>query len=318
MAMRRTVWIGICLLLLTATAQAAVPIVTDSRIKTFVYNPNEVFAITTEYGYQSNIEFGDNESIETISVGDRVSWQIIPATQRLFIRAMEENAHTNMTVVTNKRAYQFDLRSSSAAAVVGSEQLVYVVRFYYPGESKGPAPLAAGSFNAPPIPSSFVPPSSSFAPAAIPSFAPLPAPTVGFPVSSPSAAAPGFSPVSLPAPLPATPPPVGYKAATPSSLSALPPAALAFAPDSFNYRYTFSGPAAIAPVKIYDDGKSTYFKFKGATPQNFAVITASGEELAVPSRSAGPNMVAIDVIAPRFSLRQNGQQVVVYNESNGA
>ena len=90
-----------------ATAQ---PITSDSRIKTFVYNPNEVFTITTHYGYQSNIEFGPKETIDTISVGDRVGWQIIPAGRRLFIRAMEENAHTNMTIVTNMRAYIQKLR----------------------------------------------------------------------------------------------------------------------------------------------------------------------------------------------------------------
>ena len=40
------------------TAHAAQPITTDSRIKTLVFNANEVFNITTHYGYQSNIEFG--------------------------------------------------------------------------------------------------------------------------------------------------------------------------------------------------------------------------------------------------------------------
>src|SRR6478735_8817090 len=93
------------LFLSTTAAHAEMPVTTDSRIKTFVFNANEVYTITTHYGYQSNIEFGQKESIETVSIGDRVAWQIIPAGRRLFIRAMEENAHTNMTIVTNLRAY---------------------------------------------------------------------------------------------------------------------------------------------------------------------------------------------------------------------
>jgi type IV secretion system protein VirB9 len=115
-------------------AAAETAIVTDSRIKTFVYNENEVFNVVTHYGYQSNIEFGANESIEAISVGDRVGWQITPSGRRLFVRAMEDKAHTNMTVVTNKRAYQFDLREAGSAALLPSEELVYVIRFYYPDE----------------------------------------------------------------------------------------------------------------------------------------------------------------------------------------
>jgi hypothetical protein len=88
-------------MMLASLASAAQPITTDSRIKTLVFNPNEVFTITTHYGYQSNIEFGPKEVIDTISVGDRIGWQITPAGRRLFIRAQEENAHTNMTVITN-------------------------------------------------------------------------------------------------------------------------------------------------------------------------------------------------------------------------
>lgn len=229
---------------------AAQPITTDSRIKTLVFNPNEVYNITTHYGYQSNIEFGARESIETISVGDRVAWQITPAGRRLFIRAQEENAHTNMTIVTNVRAYQFDLRSSSADAVFGSEALTYVVRFFYPEDAQ------AG----------MTPPPPSAAPVPVAAAAPMPS-------------------SSIPSP-------------------------------AFNYRYTYSGNGP-APVKIFDDGKSTYFKFNGGGSPKISVITAKGEALAVPSRTTSDGLVAVNVIAPRFSLMQGNKQVIVYNESSG-
>lgn len=117
-------------------AQTGMPVVTDSRIKTFVYNENDVFTMMTHYGYQANVEFGKHETVQTVSVGDRVAWQVVPAGRRLFVKAMEENAHTNMTVVTNKRAYQFDLRSSGRQPLHPNEELVYVVRFFYPDEQK--------------------------------------------------------------------------------------------------------------------------------------------------------------------------------------
>src|SRR5580698_1937810 len=112
MIMRKTLT---CLFLLLCSpawgADVPVPVATDSRIKTFVYSENDVFNLVTHYGYESNIEFGPSEEIETISVGDRVPFQIVPAGRRMFIRAMLANARTNMTVVTNKHTYQFDLIS---------------------------------------------------------------------------------------------------------------------------------------------------------------------------------------------------------------
>lgn len=251
----------------------AAPIATDSRIKTFVFNPNEVYAVTTHYGYQSNIEFGSHETIDTVSIGDRVGWQIIPAGRRLFIRAMEENAHTNMTIVTNQRAYQFDLRSSSADAVFGSEQLTYVVRFFYPDDAASGAPMPV-SFTAPaPVAAVIAPPSAP------------PAPPV-----TPISAAPVATGV-----IPAR-----------SATSAI-----------ANYRYTFSGPDTLAPLKIYDDGRSTYFKLPGGVAPQVAVITAAGQALAVPSRRTLDGLLAVDLIAPRFSLEQAGQQIIVYNEAQG-
>ena len=48
-----------------------VPVTTDSRIRTLVYNPNEVYQLKFYYGYQSFIEFSEDEEIEMISVGER-------------------------------------------------------------------------------------------------------------------------------------------------------------------------------------------------------------------------------------------------------
>ena len=104
------------------------PIASDSRIRTFVYGENEVFRLFTNYGYQSNIEFSRNEEVQTISIGDSSGWQLTPAGNRLFVRAMEEKAHTNMTVITNKRVYQFELFAGNS----DDDNLMYVARFYYP------------------------------------------------------------------------------------------------------------------------------------------------------------------------------------------
>ena len=108
-----------------------IPITTDSRIKTYLYSPNEVYLMVLHYGFQSHIEFGKNEKIETLTVGDSYAWKITPLDNRLFIKPLEKNIRTNMTIITNLRTYQFDIVAKELED--GDERdLVYLVRFLYP------------------------------------------------------------------------------------------------------------------------------------------------------------------------------------------
>ncbi|MBA2629271.1 MAG: TrbG/VirB9 family P-type conjugative transfer protein [Rickettsiaceae bacterium] len=108
---------------------------TDSRIKTYFYSPNEVYLLVLHYGFQSHIEFGKGETIETITLGDSYAWKITPLGNRLFIKPMERDIRTNMTIITDKRTYQFDIVSKELED--GEEKdLVYVIRFQYPKKSR--------------------------------------------------------------------------------------------------------------------------------------------------------------------------------------
>jgi type IV secretion system protein VirB9 len=106
-------------------------ITTDNRIKTYIYNPNEVYLLVLHFGFQSSIEFAKGEEIQTITLGDSYAWKITPLANRLFIKPMEQNIRTNMTIITNKRTYQFDIAAKELED--GEEKdLVYVIRFHYP------------------------------------------------------------------------------------------------------------------------------------------------------------------------------------------
>ena len=107
------------------------PISTDSRIKTLIYNPNEIFRVVVHYNFQTSIEFEKNEEIKTISTGNSYAWQLTPMDNRLFIKPLEDNILTNMTIITNKRVYQFEVQSKPYSGYVDNE-LVYVARFYFP------------------------------------------------------------------------------------------------------------------------------------------------------------------------------------------
>lgn len=133
--------LSVCMLLISFCSYAAYDgddlyLTTDSRIKTYVYNPNDVYLLPLHYGFQSHIEFAKGEEINTISMGDSYAWKVNPLGHRLFIKALEKNIRTNMTIITNKRTYQFDLVSMDYEE--GNEpELVYQVKFYYPKLSKG-------------------------------------------------------------------------------------------------------------------------------------------------------------------------------------
>jgi type IV secretion system protein VirB9 len=111
------------------------PVTIDSRIKTYIYNENEIFLIKVYNGYQSSIELGKGEELETLSVGDTFAWKITPVGRRIFIKPLEDNVHTNMTLITNKRTYHFDIISKSPDEEI-DKNIVYVLRFYYPEENR--------------------------------------------------------------------------------------------------------------------------------------------------------------------------------------
>lgn len=288
------------------------PIATDSRIKTFVYNENDVYRLLTYIGYQLNVEFGKKEHIQTISVGDRTGWQIIPSGQRLFIRAMEKEAHTNMTVVTNKRAYQFDLYSAPPGKR-GWDELVYVVRFYYPEDERKRRGLSS--------------------PAA-PAVAPLMGyPTGGFSPDPGFGGGSGYGGMSAPpsattqygmAPPRSVPPPSGAmsyggsggnREARDFGGGAMPPPTFSGGPrGSHNYNYSFTGDKVLLPNQMFDDGRQTYLQYSPGrhVPQLFAV-TADGREQEMRLNSSNQYLTVPGVYS-RLTLRQGGRYACIYNE----
>lgn len=107
------------------------PLATDSRIRTVRFSPNEVYQFIGHYGYQSAIEFEEDEKIQTVSIGDSIAWMVNPSGNRLFLKPVDQNALTNMTVITDKRAYLFELHAEETQDIRDKE-MVFVMRFIYP------------------------------------------------------------------------------------------------------------------------------------------------------------------------------------------
>jgi type IV secretion system protein VirB9 len=112
------------------------PIPTDRRLRTVVYSPNDVFKFTGHYGYQSAIEFETGEEIQTISIGDSIAWQLTPVGNRLFLKPIEAAADTNMTLITNRRTYFFELHARETDSM-RDPRMMFVMRFVYPNADTG-------------------------------------------------------------------------------------------------------------------------------------------------------------------------------------
>lgn len=112
------------------------PIGGENRIKIINYTPNTVFKFVGHYEFQSIIEFAQDEEIETISMGTPTPWLIVPAGNRIFLKPVEDNATTNMTVITNKRMYFFEMHAEEATSV-NDDNLNFVVKFVYPDQFSG-------------------------------------------------------------------------------------------------------------------------------------------------------------------------------------
>ncbi len=112
----------------------------DPRIRTVFYDPDQVVVLKGYFGYQMMIEFGQSERIENVSIGDGVAWQVTPNKKAnlLFIKPMESAGPTNMTVVTDRRRYAFELKSRARGGE-SAPDMAYIVRFLYPPEPPPPA-----------------------------------------------------------------------------------------------------------------------------------------------------------------------------------
>ncbi|KRA66697.1 TrbG/VirB9 family P-type conjugative transfer protein [Rhizobium sp. Root651] len=143
--MRRTVAISLLMLLGPLVAHAelvARPGRLDPRIRSLPYSAEQVFLVTGTYGLVTTILFGADEDITQVVAGDTVSWQILTSADRrsLTLKPMEKDAATNLSVVTTKRTYSFDLRVNDSKAM---QNQTFKLRFTYPEDAglKGTAEL---------------------------------------------------------------------------------------------------------------------------------------------------------------------------------
>jgi type IV secretion system protein VirB9 len=248
-------------LLTAAPVMAAPELPVDNRIRILTYSPQDVFTIPTKYGFQTNIVFANNEEIATVSVGERSMWQIVPSHNRIFIRPMDDNLVTNMTVITNMREYNFDIKSGGP----DDKGNLYVVQFRYPDKKD----KLIDSLND----SDATPARDEAAPVKL------------TPRQASSANAPTIPPLDTQR------------------------------TQGINTSYSYTGPDAVAPADVFDDGKNTYVVYNNALPDPAPVpmvMGASGP--AVAAHRIDGNRIIMQTVASGFKLVSPSGDITVYNE----
>lgn len=106
------------------------PTMGDPRLQVVDYAEGQVVQLRSTPGYQLMVELSPDEQIRNVAIGDAGAWQVSAAKDgdRLFLKPVQADSATNMTVVTSVRTYSFDLVASTSPAL----DTPYTVQFRYP------------------------------------------------------------------------------------------------------------------------------------------------------------------------------------------
>lgn len=113
----------------------------DSRVLTVNYDPYNVIQLYGVIGRQTFVKFDKSERIQDLAGGDTSAWEIgvIAQGSGFFIKPKTNlDPNTNITIITNKRFYNFDLKISKV-------RKMYSVLFKYPDDEAATQKAAADS-----------------------------------------------------------------------------------------------------------------------------------------------------------------------------
>jgi type IV secretion system protein VirB9 len=110
----------------------------DFRVRTADYNEDQVYKITGFFGFHALVVFGPDEKIQKIGAFDK-GWKVDDLGNKIMISPKVEDADANLTVVTTRRIYHFDLavkpfpKGKYRSQAEDTEQ-TYSLRFRYPDD----------------------------------------------------------------------------------------------------------------------------------------------------------------------------------------
>ena len=135
LARRCAVWAFALLALGAASGARAefltVPGTLDARIRTVVYERDQVYRLYGFVGYALDLVFGAHERFEGLSAGDPDGLIYSAHGNVLTLRPKALSVRTNITVTTSRHRYYFEYSATDRTPHEGIH-VMYAVRFIYP------------------------------------------------------------------------------------------------------------------------------------------------------------------------------------------
>jgi type IV secretion system protein VirB9 len=100
----------------------------EGRIRTVVYDPDEVVTIDAVVGIVVHVVLEPGETYLTHAFGDGKAWDFAYRLNHLFLKAVATDADSNLTVVTDRRSYHFEVRLRTDRGAVPTYELAFRYR----------------------------------------------------------------------------------------------------------------------------------------------------------------------------------------------
>ena len=120
----------------------------DSRVRSAAYEADEVYRLRGFTGYQIDLQFEAGETFVGLGAGDLEGLSYFGQDNHLFLKPKAARVATNLTVLTNRRHYQFEYVAAAAPPDPKDLDVIYVLRFVYPAVPPGAAEAAAKQIDA--------------------------------------------------------------------------------------------------------------------------------------------------------------------------
>ncbi len=114
----------------------------DARIRTAIYDADEVYRLHGFVGFQIELDFAPGESFVGLASGDIEALSFVAQGNHLFLKPRVPSVGTNVTVLTSLRQYHLYYTATAAQPDQSDPDLVYAVRFEYPSAAQSKADAA--------------------------------------------------------------------------------------------------------------------------------------------------------------------------------
>ncbi|MGH8290545.1 MAG: TrbG/VirB9 family P-type conjugative transfer protein [Steroidobacteraceae bacterium] len=111
----------------------------DARIRTAPYSADQVYRLYGYVGFQIDIEFAPGERFLGLAAGNMNALSFKAEGNHLFLKPRLSHVHTNLTILTSRREYEFEYSVSPGSPDPTLGEVIYALKFTYPAEPSAKA-----------------------------------------------------------------------------------------------------------------------------------------------------------------------------------